>query len=91
VVASFNARSEAAMTLPKSRNEYIEGFLSQIAYGQLSPAVAEVVRSIEEQFRRKGHISNRQYEVLRKCSVATNGSRLRNGGVWSRYYSACRG
>lgn len=77
--------------LPKTRSEYIEGFLSQIAYGQLRDGVAEVVRSIERQFRERGYISNRQYEVLRRCSVATNGSRMRNGGDWCRYYQTCRG
>ncbi len=77
--------------LPRTRSEHIEGFLNQIAYGQLRDGVAEVVKSIEQQYRERGYISDRQYDVLRRCSIATCGNQYRNGGNWSRYYHTCRG
>lgn len=79
------------MALPKTREDHIRGFLAQINLSKLSPGVAETVISIGDQFVANGDITNAQYEVLRRCSLATCERRMKPNYRWQGFYQGCRG
>lgn len=79
------------MALPKNRKEYIEGFLTQINLAKLSPDVADTVVSIAEHFEATGDVSEKQYQVLRRCSLATCERRMNLNYRWQGYYQGYRG
>jgi hypothetical protein len=79
------------MTLPKNRKEHIEGFLAQIRLSRLSPEVAKTVVSIAKQFEKSGDVSHAQYNVLRRCSLATCHRRMSLNNSWEGYYQGYRG
>jgi hypothetical protein len=79
------------MVLPKNRKEHIEGFLNQIRLSKLSPDVAETVVSIGKQFEANGDVSQAQYNVLRRCSLATCERRMKLNYSWEGYYKGYRG
>jgi hypothetical protein len=84
-------KSEAHMALPRNRKEYIEGFIAQINLSKLSPDVAETVVSIADQFQATGDVTERQYQVLRRCSLATCERRMKLNYSWQGHYQGFRG
>jgi hypothetical protein len=79
------------MTLPKNRREHIEGFINQIKLSKLSPEVSETVKSIAKQFEIHGDVSQAQYNILRRCSLATCERRMKFNNSWESYYRGFRG
>ena len=79
------------MVLPKTRREHIEGFLVQIDRSKLKREVADTVDSIATQFQTRGDISEAQYEVLRRCSLATCKRSMALNNRWETMFQACRG
>lgn len=77
--------------LPSTRAERIAGFIRQMDLKKLSPEVAKVVVSISDRYAATGVISDRQYEVLRKCSLVNCKRQMAMNYGWQRYYQAVRG
>ncbi len=77
--------------MTEEEHQRIQGFLKQIRTHQLRPGVARVVNGIALQYREKRWVNPKQYEVLRRTSVATNCGFLRDLQNYKWKYQALRG